>query len=98
MTCPVCDSAERTMVYVESAPDSTIRALADNPGGTHKMARCDDCGVVYDHKLGERQVGSTDPDEMTNCPECGSRISADSSTCSYCDASLDDDEEEGGMF
>lgn len=32
---------------------------------------------------------STTPDQLTNCPSCGARISAQADACEYCDSPVD---------
>lgn len=34
------------------------------------------------------------PSELTNCPECGSRVAVESDVCDYCGASMTDDPDE----
>jgi len=50
------------------------------------MARCDDCGVLYDHRIAESEGGAVD---QVNCPGCGSLNPGNRETCSHCGEQLE---------
>jgi len=85
MPCPVCDGTEHTEINVRMKKDSDLSQVVGSPWDGRNVARCDDCGVLYDHQLDERQgdVG------QVNCPDCGSLNPGDRDRCEYCDADLD---------
>jgi len=85
MPCPVCDGTDVTEVNVRVKKDSDLKQVVGSPWDGRNVARCDDCGVLYDHQLDERQRDS----EPVNCPDCGSLNAGDRSTCEYCGADLD---------
>lgn len=84
MACPVCDGTETTEVNVRVKKDSDLSQLAGSPWDGRNVARCDECGVLYDHQLEE---GGRDA-EPVNCPDCGSLNDAHRDTCEYCEADL----------
>jgi uncharacterized Zn finger protein len=92
MACPVCDGTERTVVNVRMHHDSDLEQLAKSTWDGRNVARCDGCGVLYDHRHAADDDETVDgpPDETVNCPECGSLTAAGRDTCSYCEAPLDD--------
>jgi DNA-directed RNA polymerase subunit RPC12/RpoP len=50
------------------------------------VARCDGCGVLYDHEL--RGGGAEADASKVNCPECGSRVVATDDECPHCGGAL----------
>jgi uncharacterized Zn finger protein len=75
MSCPVCDSSTFTEIS----------------GGwrDRKVARCDECGVMYDHLFVTGDIEESSSAKV-NCPECGSLNAGDRDSCSYCDAPLNE--------
>ena len=92
MACPVCDETAKTVVNIRMQQESDLQQLAGSPWDGRNMARCDGCGVLYDHRFTEEDGacenghGSLPPQRI--CPDCGSRVPGDQDTCSYCDATL----------
>jgi uncharacterized Zn finger protein len=92
MPCPVCGGTERAVVNVRVSKDSDLAQVVGSTWDGRNMARCDDCGVLYDHKLagsdggGKKQRGQ--PSERVNCPDCGSLNPSTSDSCSHCGAQL----------
>jgi translation initiation factor 2 beta subunit (eIF-2beta)/eIF-5 len=72
VTCPVCDSPESTVI--------------SGSWDDRKIARCDECGTLYDHLYVDGAVDATS--ETVNCPGCGSPNDGDRETCSHCGATL----------
>lgn len=87
MACPVCDGTDVTVVNIRMKEESNLKQLVGEPWDGQNMARCDECGVLYDHQLTERDAQADT--RKLNCPECGSRTDATSDTCSYCGTNLE---------
>ncbi|WP_157231292.1 hypothetical protein [Halostagnicola larsenii] len=52
------------------------------------MARCNECGVLYDHQYLEDEATAGQRESPINCPDCGSPNPAERSSCTYCDEPL----------
>lgn len=88
MACPVCASTERTEINVRVKQESDLKQIVGSTWDGRNMARCDGCGVLYDHRYAESGDGE-DTSETVNCPECGSPNAGDRAICSYCESELD---------
>jgi DNA-directed RNA polymerase subunit RPC12/RpoP len=75
-------------INVRVNQESALKEAIVSTWDGRNMARCNDCGVLYDH----RYAGSGNEDaqsaEKINCPECGSLNAQDQDICSYCEAAL----------
>ncbi|WP_435318978.1 hypothetical protein [Haloarchaeobius sp. TZWSO28] len=95
MPCPVCGGTEAETVNVRVPKQSAVSEFVGSTWDGQNVARCDDCGVLYDHRIAdatgtETNAGeSTSFGEPTNCPDCGSRNPPERDTCTYCDTPLD---------
>lgn len=89
MDCPVCDESERTIINVRVSKESDLSKVVGSTWDGRNMARCDECGVLYDHRFDEPDSGTVGDGQKVNCPECGARIAANRETCSYCEAPLE---------
>jgi hypothetical protein len=79
--------------------DSDLEQLVGSTWDGRNVARCNECGVLYDHRFAEggaeatssdeTATGATAADETVNCPDCGSPNAGDRDTCSYCGSSLE---------
>lgn len=88
MPCPVCDSSERKIIKIRPKRESDFKqAFLDGASAVRWMARCDECGVLYDHQLTESDDEREDVGTI-NCSECGSPNPETADSCSYCDARL----------
>lgn len=93
MACPVCGSTERKTINVRVQKDSDLMQVAGSTWDGRNMARCNECGVLYDHRYtdadgsGETEVDQGTP-ETINCPECGAPNSGTRDICSYCEEPL----------
>jgi len=88
MDCPVCGGSERTIINVRLSQESDLTQVVGSTWDGRNMARCDECGVLYDHRHDEPDSDSAPDAEKVNCPECGARTAAHRETCSYCEAPL----------
>jgi hypothetical protein len=95
MTCPVCGGTDRKTINVRISRDSDLKQLVGSTWDARNMARCNDCGVLYDHRYVESDgsddgtEGSRTTPDTVNCPDCGSPNPGDRDTCEYCGARLD---------
>jgi len=85
MDCPVCDSSDRKTVLVTLPRERELTMLLGEASARQRMARCNECGVLYDHLLDEDESGVV---ERSNCAECGSPNPTEEASCSTCGASL----------
>lgn len=53
MSCPVCDSTDTKMINVRVSKDSDLKQLVGSTWDGRNMARCNGCGVLYDHRYAE---------------------------------------------
>ncbi|QSW98116.1 hypothetical protein [Haloterrigena alkaliphila] len=92
MTCPVCDETDVTVINVRIEQESDLTQAIGSAWDGRNMARCDNCGVLYDHQLATRESdgssGERRESETVNCPSCGSPAPGDRDRCSYCDEPL----------
>lgn len=87
-----------TEINVRISKDGDLKQLVGSTWDGRNMARCDDCGVLYDHRVAGSGADSTasqdqQPAAKLNCPDCGARNCQDRETCSYCEAPLNDSSE-----
>lgn len=94
MACPVCGGTEFAEVNVRVRQESDLKQVVGSTWSGRNVARCDECGVLYDHRYaasGDSEDGDEGnrrgPDKV-NCPDCGSRNPGDQDRCSYCGSSL----------
>ncbi len=80
MTCPVCDSTDVKVINVSTRSLELPQLFGKG------VARCNECSVLYDYHHAKPDEDSDA--EMVNCPDCGTRTSAEQGTCSYCGATL----------
>lgn len=91
MACPVCGGTEFLTVNVRIQADSSLKKAINDGWEGRNVARCNDCGVLYDHRFvesGEAAGESEAAGGTVNCPECGAPNDAGRAECSYCGASL----------
>jgi len=98
MPCPVCDGTDHTVVNVRVPKDGDLEQLVGSTWDGRNVARCDDCGVLYDHRIASSGDGGDGaaqhgPSDQVNCPECGSLNPSTRDTCSHCGEQLDQSEE-----
>jgi rubredoxin len=95
MACPVCNATDVKLINVRVSRESDLKQLVGSTWEGRNVARCNECGVLYDHQYTE----SDEPDgqaershrapETVNCPDCGAPNSGDQNACSHCGSSLD---------
>lgn len=94
MACPVCGGTEFAEVNVRMKQESDLKQALGSTWDGRNVARCNECGVLYDHRHAEsggsedRAEGGPRAPEKVNCPDCGSRNPGDRDVCSYCGTSL----------
>lgn len=88
MTCPVCGGSERMVINIRVQHDSDLSQVVGSTWDGRNMARCDECGVLYDHQYIEPGSSDSQGESPINCPECGSPNDATRDSCSYCDEPL----------
>ncbi|PSQ47607.1 hypothetical protein BRD19_08905 [Halobacteriales archaeon SW_7_65_23] len=102
MACPVCDSTDKKIINVRVPTEKDpVQFLSFNNAwdGRH-MARCNGCGVLYDHRFAasegelDGEPRGLDPSEKVNCPGCGSLNPGSRDTCSHCGEALDQSSED----
>jgi hypothetical protein len=100
MTCPLCDATTYTTVNVRVQHESDAKQLAGSAWDGRSVARCDDCGVLYDHRVADSgdAVGDASDDasatgesssQRVNCPDCGALNDGDLDACSVCGTRLE---------
>jgi hypothetical protein len=91
MNCPVCGETDKKTINVRVKQESDLKQLAGSTWDGRNMARCNECGVLYDHRYANERDDGTGSEvaETVNCPDCGSPNPGDRETCSYCGTSLD---------
>ena len=91
MPCPVCGGTDKRIINVRVKQESDLKQLAGSTWDGRNMARCNECGVLYDYRYADDsgdESGAAAANTV-NCPDCGSPNPSDRETCSYCDTSLD---------
>lgn len=94
MACPVCGSTDLTEVNVRMKQASDLQQVVGSTWDARNMARCDECGVLYDHgfvsdEKDHQTSQSQDTTVTVNCSDCGSLNPHDQDTCSYCGTTLE---------
>ena len=89
MPCPVCGGTDKKIINVRVEQESDLKQLAGSTWDGRNMARCNECGVLYDHRYADEDGEESGTAKTVNCPDCGSPNPGDRETCSYCGTSLD---------
>ncbi|AGN00569.1 hypothetical protein L593_03090 [Salinarchaeum sp. Harcht-Bsk1] len=92
MACPVCDSTETSTINVRVSKESDVSKLVGSTWGGRNVARCDGCGVLYDHQVAANGADADESqatDRSINCPDCGSPNPSNRANCTYCDSALE---------
>lgn len=88
MACPVCGGTEVMEINVRIKQESDLKQVIGSTWDGRNVARCNECGVLYDHQYAESEADDQQSAETMNCPECGSLTSRNRDTCSYCGTAL----------
>lgn len=88
MTCPVCDGTDVTEINIRVKQDSDVGQIVGSVWNGRNMARCDECGVLYDGQIADSEE-NREAATKVNCPDCGSPNPQTQETCSYCGTSLE---------
>lgn len=88
MSCPACGGSERTEINIRMKQESDLKQVLGSTWDARNMARCDECGNLYDPRFAAGEGGNSESTANVNCSGCGSLNPESEERCTQCGATL----------